>query len=219
MGESEAKRKLSECNEIIKQRINNSKEEYGSFKKNGEERSISDSEVEINYLSKVTKGSIFRYGVFENKPLYWVALEVDEDRIGALAFGFFEGYKSRRSVTRKWENSSIRKYLNGEFIVKAFSKEQQKRILESNVHTESNPLYRSNPGKDTVDRVYLLSAEEVEKSSDELSKAFIKESWILRTPGEYNGWVTFVSHDNNVCYESLENSSSFFIRPFMWIAK
>ncbi|MBR3575576.1 MAG: TFIIB-type zinc ribbon-containing protein [Lachnospiraceae bacterium] len=219
LGESAARRKLFECNEIIKKSIENNKEEYDNFKKNYVERSISDSEVEIRNLSKVKKGTIFRYGVFENKPLYWLALEEDGTKIGALSFGLFEGYKSRKSITRKWENNSIRKYLNGEFITKSFSKEQQKRILESIVHTEPNPLHNANPGKDTVDRVYILSAEEVEKYSDEIYKATIEETWILRTPAEYNGYVTCVSGKGEVCLGSIENSSSMFTRPFMWIAK
>ncbi len=54
-----------------------------------------------------------------------------------------------------WENSSIRKWLNNEFINRAFTKEQQKLIISSNVNNSISG------GNNTKDKVFLLSETEI----------------------------------------------------------
>lgn len=62
-----------------------------------------------------------------------------------------------------WETCSLRTWLNGEFINKAFTSDEQKIIETSAVPADRNPLSSMNPGKDTEDRVFLLSTKEVKK--------------------------------------------------------
>ena len=62
-----------------------------------------------------------------------------------------------------WENCSLRKWLNMDFLNKAFDAEDKKRILRSVVQADGNPYYETDSGNDMNDEVFLLSDKEVEK--------------------------------------------------------
>ena len=62
--------------------------------------------------------------------------------------------------TVSWEECSLRKWLNGEFPDKAFSKEEQGAVLESLVVNEDGAK-GSEAGNDTRDKFYILSIYEV----------------------------------------------------------
>lgn len=59
-----------------------------------------------------------------------------------------------------WETCDLRRYLNGEFLNR-FSEAERARILKTSVVTPDNPWYAAPGGNPTVDRVFLLSIEEV----------------------------------------------------------
>ena len=59
-----------------------------------------------------------------------------------------------------WETSTLRKWLNGEFMDTAFSAEDQERIQTTQVPAGENSRYSTDPGGDTRDKVFLLSIDE-----------------------------------------------------------
>ena len=63
-----------------------------------------------------------------------------------------------------WETSSLRDYLNGDFINNTFSKEDQQSILQTkNQNKASDDYYSTVDGNTTEDKVFLLSIDEVQK--------------------------------------------------------
>ena len=76
-----------------------------------------------------------------------------------------EYHSSRAQVT--WEECDLRQYLNKEFFDSTFSPEEKKLIVETKVKNNNNPWYGNEinngkaGGKDTKDKVFLLSLEEV----------------------------------------------------------
>ena len=60
-----------------------------------------------------------------------------------------------------WESCTLRSWLNGEFMNKAFTPAEQAVIKTVNVTNPDNPYYGTEGGNDTQDRIFLLSAEEV----------------------------------------------------------
>ena len=62
-----------------------------------------------------------------------------------------------------WENSSIRNWLNNEFINQAFSKEEQNEIILTNISNPNNARRGTNGGNNTKDKIFLLSLDEVNK--------------------------------------------------------
>ena len=81
------------------------------------------------------------------------ALLITRDIIDARAF-------DNDGKTNIWSESSLRKWLNGEFY-SGFNAEEKSRILSTNVVNNDNPWYGTDGGQDTVDNVFLLSIEEV----------------------------------------------------------
>jgi|GEM_PF-1502761 len=71
-----------------------------------------------------------------------------------------EDHHYMSSVT--WETCTLRKYLNGEFL-DGFTREQQQRIVATKITNPNNLWYGTPGGRKTVDKVFLLSAEEVDR--------------------------------------------------------
>jgi len=66
------------------------------------------------------------------------------------------------SISLTWDECSLRQYLNEEFFNSAFSAEEKKRIVDTTLINNNNPLGEyGEGGSDTTDKVFLLSIEEV----------------------------------------------------------
>ena len=83
------------------------------------------------------------------------ALIITEDIIEVRAY-----HEKNDAVT--WETSDMRAYLNGAFL-RTFSSQDQARIAETQVSNPDNLWYIRYLSKDTRDRIFLLSLEEVDR--------------------------------------------------------
>jgi len=138
-----------------------------------------------------------------------------------------------------WETCTLRAYLNGEFYSK-FSEQEQAMILETRNTNLDNQWFETDGGNDTMDKVFLLSLEEVVKyfgDSGQLknrpediwriddqynSKRVAKFSndkfrWLLRSPGYSRDYVTFVSNDGFVRLYGIRVDEECGVRPALWI--
>ena len=75
-------------------------------------------------------------------------------------YGLFDAKYNYTNDYITWENCSLRKNLNGLFLTKTFSKEEQELILETQVVNADNPVRGTESGNDTTDRLFLLSLDE-----------------------------------------------------------
>ena len=129
------------------------------------------------------------------------------------------------------ETCTLRGWLNGEFLNAAFTPEEQDRLRTATVAADANPEYKTNPGKDTQDKVFLLSIDEANRyfASDEdrvcmPTKAAIENGayasksgacwqW-LRSPGQSIYFAARVSFDGSVhCLGSNVDRASEAVRP------
>ena len=64
-----------------------------------------------------------------------------------------------------WESCGLREYLNGEFFDRAagFTESEQARIAETKIVTPNNQWYGTWGGKNTLDKIFLLSLEEADR--------------------------------------------------------
>ena len=105
---------------------------------------------------KLPKGSIYFLGGYD-----WRVLDVQNGKALLLIeqeLASRQYHRSKESIT--WENSTRRKYLNNEFY-DIFSDEEKEMIAETRVVNNNNPWYGTDGGNDTIDRIFLLSIEEV----------------------------------------------------------
>ena len=119
-----------------------------------------DATSVINYPS----GEGYRY--FKWEPVKWKVLEVSDDDIFVMAEQTLDcqKYDSSKYSSVTWETSTLRKWLNEQFIGQAFSAEEQKLIKQTNVTNPRNSVYSIDGGKNTTDQIYILSEEEVKNA-------------------------------------------------------
>ncbi|MCL1804309.1 MAG: DUF6273 domain-containing protein [Eubacteriaceae bacterium] len=91
----------------------------------------------------------------------WQVLEIKDEKAFLISRDIidtraFDG----EGKTNIWGSSPLRSWLNNEFY-SGFSTQEKSRITETNVVNNDNPWYGTDGGPDTVDKVFLLSIEEV----------------------------------------------------------
>lgn len=189
-------------------------------------------------------GNIVTFGRFEQdnvvyngtEPLEWVVLDVVDGKALITTLYCIDAHQYRAAYgTVTWGSSDVRYYLNNGFL-RSFVQEELDRIVEVTLVTEANPVYGTRGGGNTIDRVFLLSAQEFSKYLENTEYAIgyttkyafdrgVKEGpnsgtsvcW-LRSTGESLAYVSTVSYVGKPNYMGVYPfSESVGIRPAMWI--
>lgn len=164
----------------------------------------------INVLKDAKAGDSVIFGTYEQDKvemngqddIEWIVLDKEGDKVLLLTKYCLLGksYNSEfTSVT--WETCSLREWLNTTFIETAFNAYEQDLLIETPLVCDDNPVYHTDGGNDTEDKVFLLSNEEVtryllrddERKAESTSQALLDgvnmsisygtSWWWLRTPG------------------------------------
>ena len=115
-----------------------------------------------------------------------------------------------------WETSSVRNWLNSSFLDENFADSETDALLNTEVTAEDNPVYGTDGGANTTDRVYLLSSSEAAKYHDILHDT--ETCWWLRTPGASEGAMNFVYPDKTVMNYGYDyTDDTFTVKPVMWV--
>ena len=115
-----------------------------------------------------------------------------------------------------WEDSHARRWLNNDFLNENFCKEEINALMTATVTADANPVYNTDAGQDTADRVYLLSSDEAERYHDILHDT--ETCWWLRTPGASKDTMSFVYPDKTVMnYGYDATDDTFSLKPVMWV--
>ena len=167
------------------------------------------------------------FGSWKGEALSWHVIDVRDGRAMLLLardqLDWMPYHAKDESVT--WETCSLRKWLNEEFYRKAFSAAEKERILQVTVPAHVNPMESTDPGRDTEDRVFLLSVQEYhEVLTKKKLRVFRQpghddpEQWWLRSPGFYRDYAAFVSIGGSLCSRGNSvDSGSYAVRPALWI--
>lgn len=202
-------------------------------------------------LIKTAKvGDIVYFGTYEQdndttngkENIEWLVLAKENNRVLVVSDKALDCKPYNQSwdyVT--WETCSLRNWLNNDFINAAFTAEERAMIPTVTVSADKNPVYSTDPGNATKDKVFLLSIVEAEKycTSDEARRCVPTEYaisngaytsdryaegdkatcwWWLRSPGFDQYDAAFVYYDGSVNMSghnaNYDNTS---VRPAMWI--
>lgn len=201
----------------------------------------------------LTKGNTICFGRYQQgdkgrardvKPLEWLVLDVSDGRALLITKHGIDVkwfHKSTRSVT--WETCTLRTlFCNGFFLNTAFKPAERKQIVLTAVKAEPNPhIPDTDPGRDTQDKVFLLSVQEAEKyfasnikrqcfptayawSRGANSRGPYHETfrdtcwWWLRTSGWSNKYAAGVDLGGQIRCEGQEvRSNGNCVRPALWI--
>ena len=173
----------------------------------------------------------------QKQDIVWQVLDIIEDRAlivsrDVLTFKLFNNDWGKMV----WEECSLRKWLNEDFLQSAFAEEERDRIICRTIKNRENDLFGTDAGPDTEDSVFLLSMEEAREyyTSDEerrvsatpyaAAKAALTGDteavpWRLRTPGYKGGCYNACVRANGMIntHGCFNDQEGFGIRPAMWI--
>ena len=208
-------------------------------------------EEKWNKIKNIKVGDTYTFGAYEQdnstsngkEAIEWTVLDKDGMSLLLISKQALDCQQYNTSYTDvTWESCSLRKWMNGTFLNKAFNAEEQAQIQNTTVSADKNPEYNTNPGNATTDKVFLLSINEVEKyfNSDEARKcaptayakaqgAYTSDSyktasgaatcwWWLRSPGLYQNCAALVDDDGSVGYGGNYVFNAYgAVRPALWI--
>ena len=133
---------------------------------NNNEKEISD--FEIIEFGKYQQSYNSEKNDWNEDPIEWIVLEKDSENKRALIISKYIidvrpiTYKSEEKNTT-WENSNIRAWLNDKFYDSAFAEDEKTKIKEVQLVNEDNDDYMTLGGRDTTDKIFLLSISEARK--------------------------------------------------------
>ena len=224
----------------------------------GTSKSVSDN-IQI--------GDTITFGEFEQdnnesngkEPVEWIVLSKTGDSLLVITkYGLetaadndaydFERKDGGTGKQISWDKHLFREDMNStRFIDYMFSEEEQNKLLYFNIKADQNPEYDENPGEDTADKIFLLSATEVDKYfgtdsetfkgsiecrkcqptkfAEDYTYAYLKEGntsgcWFLRTTGDCytNASFAYVDENGVINYKGWSTDcGGCMIRPAMWI--
>ena len=99
----------------------------------------------------------------QDSKIEWKVLEKQPDKMLIISKGYVYRMPYSTKEQSTWEQSDVRKWLNNQFIKESFTSEEMSKILPTSITTNSNTEHGTYGGKDTTDKVFLPSVEEVEK--------------------------------------------------------
>ena len=202
-------------------------------------------------LKEAYVGDEIQFGVYEQDDINtgyddidWIILDKKEDKALLISKQVLECIPfHEEEIEISWENCTLRKWLNADFLNEAFTYNERKIINTTVVSADANPedVYGIDPGNATLDEIFLLSTNEVEKYfGNEAStrcamptkcvkKQFSSGSydaycnWWLRTPGSVSRYraASITSNGNISFYGTNVDESGLYerigVRPALWI--
>ena len=199
-----------------------------------------------NTFEELKKGDIVHFGSYyqendkEKTPIEWIVLRKKEDDntltlISKNVLDVVPFDITKKPV--KWGSSTVRQWLNNEFLNTAFTKEEQAKIVEKEAQTKDNSQYGTEGEKPgPFDKICLFAEAGIKKhfpsNIDRMAKPtpYAKSKgvacdstegnchWWTRTPGFNQQYACVVDMLGNLNMFGEPAFADFVgIRPFIWI--
>jgi hypothetical protein len=179
---------------------------------------------------------VIKYGHFD-----WRVLDEQDGKILIITEYVIDVRKYHEASNATWHECSLRHFLNGEFLDQFNSVDKEKIALSVNKNL-ANPWYQTNGGKDSNDKIFLLSLEDVckyfgdsrlklrDKGNQDMiddfnnvnRKAMFNNNaywWWLRSVGHDNGDAARVSRSGRVDVRGdyIDDGIGGGVRPALWL--
>ena len=148
---------------------------------------------------------------------HWLVLDKTDSAVllvKSLPINGFAYHNKKENVT--WENSSLRSYLNNKFLNETFSEDAKDVIIKTEITVPDNKDYKTVGGNATIDKVFLLNAEQFLQYKDILSN-YMRDYWLIN-PGAAQSMAQFVSYGEVMDYGYDVTNTNIYIRPAMWVS-
>ncbi len=187
------------------------------------------------------EGEMFRFGNFSlladgtTGPVEWLVLSRQNDRMLVISrYGIHcrQYHFANRAIT--WESCDLRRWLNGEFLSKAFNDSERSCIINTRIDNWDNEKYGTPGGETTEDSVFILSLDEANTlfkddnarrcrpSRYAVSKGAYTENgncwWWLRSPGVDPSYAASVGSSGNLNRDgNFVSDCDDCVRPAMYL--
>lgn len=123
-------------------------------------------------IAQYKVGDKVSFGEYENTKMDWWILDKKDDEVLLLCNSVIDGKKYNEVYEEcTWETSTIRKWLNKDFIEKSFNFGEKMSIPEKDILTNLDR-------KKTKDKVFLISSDELRMYVKELTMVGIYEFYV-----------------------------------------
>ena len=174
--------------------------------------------IEVTVGQKVTFGQYPQGANGEVEPLVWRVLAVENGKALLITDKLIDAIPYNKKITDvTWETCALRKWMNNDFISKAFNSSQQAQIATVIHKNPNNPEYKTKGGNATQDRIFALSIDEAEKyfRDDDDRMAAVTEyakkhgAFILDdTSAKEYGWKNSLPTGEKTCWWWLRSPGS-----------
>ena len=169
-------------------------------------------------------------GYFKYEPIKWRVLQSENGEAFLLSDVILDkqAYNENDEYIT-WKESSLRAWLNDKFMNRAFSDEEKEKVNITEVVNKDNPVFGTKGGKNTSDKIFLLSLAEVSGKKDGKKYGLLDDEmkacensdfskngswWWLRSPGDDRYCAAVVNSDGWVYGDgSRVNGSDDGVRP------
>lgn len=209
--------------------------------------------TQVADTSQSQVGDIVYYGNYEQdnnanngkEPIAWQVLAVEYGRMLLISQETLDCMPYNTSKTDvTWETCTLRQWLNNNFMNSAFTPEEQSTIVTTVVENSGTSSYGTEGGKDTQDKVFLLSVAEAdnyfgndtERQAKPTAYALVQGAsagdniyypqylgrgpWLLRSHGRYSNEAAFVTYAGDIdawgCFVSDHDVA---VRPALWLER
>ena len=129
-----------------------------------------DNSLIFTAFDEVLFGSYEQDGNIQNgkEPIEWLLLCRDDNKALLVSKHILDYMEYSVSLDRHitWKESSLRAYANNSFYNSAFSDKDKLVILSNKYMNYDNPVYSSSEESETIDKVAILSFDEIMKYFD-----------------------------------------------------
>jgi hypothetical protein len=165
-----------------------------------------------------------RFGCYQGKIIQWDVLANMDDKALLISQEVILRKKyHERNENITWENCTLRKWLNSDFLREAFGERQQSMFNEGSLKNAENQNYGTDGGNSTRDKVFLLSIDVARKyfkdDTSRIAKFQGKEAWWwLRSPGYDSLFAAGVYSDGSVlAHGNRVHLAHGGVRPAFWL--
>ena len=185
----------------------------------------------------LTTGSFITMGNWGGEDIEWFALRCDSEKALILStHGIDCRPYNELDANVDWQECSLRKWLNGEFLQGAFSPKERARILVSDEQGVTTKGHENLPATLAREKVFLLSFDQAEGLFDSAESrictctdyaksrgVWLDDAgacrWWLRTPSKNDNHACLVLSDGNLfAYGSFVDNDKYAVRPALWLA-
>lgn len=102
------------------------------------------------------------YAYFKYEPIKWRVLSSSTSQAFLLSEYEIDCQRyNEKDTDITWENCTLRGWLNNDFVSAAFSKNDKSLVKSSKIANKDNPVWGTEAGADTTDKVFLLSLDDI----------------------------------------------------------